>query len=418
MSAPDAKRLRVEGQAASVMASAARRGKPHERLLGDWGCAPASLAPAWLVKSALALPAGHPSPGAVQGSRLVLRAPCEGELAVYAASGARVFLHTLAWPAAAAVQRGKEGILRASPVPGGSTQPLSHLPFRAEVQSLDALALPGAGGARQLLAAADAYGCVTLACDAAPLARGPAGAVASLQPPQPSCEPGWAGVALGGGGLVACARGPARALDLYDGELHAATRHLAHAPAAIALLPAGCGSGGGGALAALAEGGCVAVWDARAGGAVPALRLAAAAGAAAGAQLLALAAAVGPSGAPLLAAAGEERSLCVFDLRSAGRLLRRHPGAARKEVTHLRFSAADARWLYAASGDNEVLCRRWDAAAGDAAARGPGAWAFRGEARWAGLALQGGEAGDTLAAYTANGSLVCALVGRGGEGAE
>ena len=439
MGAPDAKRPRVD-VAASLEESAARRAKPHERMLrelGDWNAGSAgALSPAWLVKSTTRLPRGHPTPGAAQGCRLALRSASEGVLGVYAASGARVYLHTLPWPRDSAPQQGKEGILVPCPVEvrqrrrraaatsglsrrppqGGVTRPLSHLPFRGEVQSLDCAALgPAEAPSRQLLAAADSYGCCVLATDAAPLGEGePAcGPLTLLQPPWPADEPGWAGCSLAPGApqLLAVARGPSRCVDLYDGDLHVTTLHVPNAPLALAMLPAATGVPPGQLLALAEHGCCVSVWDARScGGAV--LRLSAGSGAASASAVLALACCVAPGGAPLLAAAGEERSLTIFDLRAAGRALRRHGGLARRELTHLRFSEADPRWIYLASADNEVLCRRWDEAGGGEAAGGA-RWVFRGEARWAGLALAGEGGGETLAAWTSSGSL-CAAHVRGG----
>jgi hypothetical protein len=194
-------------------------------------------------------------------------------------------------------------------------------------------------------------------------------------------------------------------VDFYDGELHVRTLHTPNAATALAFLPSSAGSA---QLLALAELSCVSVWDVRCKPC--ALRFAAASGAGPACALLALAAAAGPSAAaPLLAAAGEERALTVFDCRS-GRQLRRHTGVMRKEVTHTRFSAADPRWLYMAGADNEVRCRRWDALACDEG--GGGGWAFRGEARWAGLDVAASGGGDCLAAWTAKGTLCAAMVDR------
>lgn len=115
------------GEAAAPAAKKMRLGAPPEgwlprrkvNVLGEWADGPAApLRPAWLVKSALALPAGHPSPAALQGCRVALqvrpscvsrgaketltprwlRPPClqdvEGDtLRAFVASGARVYVH-------------------------------------------------------------------------------------------------------------------------------------------------------------------------------------------------------------------------------------------------------------------------------------------------------------------------------------
>ncbi len=168
-----------------------------------------------------------------------------------------------------------------------------------------------------------------------------------------------------------------------------------------------------GTLLALAEGAHVSLWDVRSGTAATRW------GSASPAHVLALAAAAAPAGYPLLASCGVERALVVYDARAA-RPLRRINGLMRKDVTSLCFSSVDARTIYAAGADNEVICRRWDVmpeaapqeGLPDKAASARG-WAFRGEARWAGLAValaHAGGGGDLLAAWSASGVLTAAHV--------
>ena len=108
------------------------------------------------------------------------------------------------------------------------------------------------------------------------------------------------------------------------------------------------------------------------------------------------------------------------------RLERTLPSLMRKEVTCLAFCPADIRYMYAGGIDNEMQCRRWDVEAPRAAASVPAAasappgaggraagFAFRGEARWAGLAV----ANETVAAYCASGALYAARVLAATEGA-
>jgi hypothetical protein len=82
-SPPRAKRMRVaaaaaEAEGGGLASGGGARFFPARRvpnLLGEWANAPApALQPLWVVKSALALPAGHPSPGALQGCRIALQA--------------------------------------------------------------------------------------------------------------------------------------------------------------------------------------------------------------------------------------------------------------------------------------------------------------------------------------------------------
>ena len=66
--APAAKKMRV--------AAPPEGWQPRRRVnvLGEWADGPAQpLRPAWLVKSALGLPVGHPSPAALQGCRVALQ---------------------------------------------------------------------------------------------------------------------------------------------------------------------------------------------------------------------------------------------------------------------------------------------------------------------------------------------------------
>jgi len=175
--------------------------------------------------------------------------------------------------------------------------------------------------------------------------------------------------------------------------------------------PVSEGAHGAGVLVATTEASHVAIYDVRAPGG-SALRLAAPSPAA----LHCLAAAAPAAGSCMLAAAGADRTLLVFDVRKA-RPLRVLPALMRRDVTALRFCPLDARCVYAAGVDYEIQCRRWDAAAGDAA-RGAGGgfaakhaaatagFAFRGEARWAGLAA----AGDLVAGYCASGALYAGRV--------
>ena len=68
--APAAKKMRVEVE--PPPGGWQPRRKPN--LLGEWADAAAPpLRPAWLVKSALGLPAGHPSPAALQSCRVALQ---------------------------------------------------------------------------------------------------------------------------------------------------------------------------------------------------------------------------------------------------------------------------------------------------------------------------------------------------------
>jgi hypothetical protein len=182
---------------------------------------------------------------------------------------------------------------------------------------------------------------------------------------------------------------------------------------------------GPGTLLALAEASHVSLWDVRVGDGASGGGCVSRLASVTPVPLHALAAAPPPGGAgpALLATCGAERTLVVYDAR-ASRALRNVTGFMRKDVTSITFSSVDPRYIFAAGIDYEVLCRRWDAG-GDAAPtagaaaegrkeppRGPSVgggassrWAFRGYARWAGLAV---DEHDTMAAFCASGAVYAA----------
>ena len=255
---------------------------------------------------------------------------------------------------------------------------------------------------------------------------------------------------------------PVLQVDVYDGDLHSLCIHTPGYPTALTFLCVARGDGAArhprrthalthpivptrpptsaasapGTLLAVSEGHTVCIYDIRAGGQSS---IASRFPAAHGTCINALAAAPSPAGCALLAAAGSERALVVYDCRT-GRALRRQNGVMRKEVLSLAFSSLDAKWIYASGADNEVTCRRWDVtaaqrgdtddgAAGDGGERGgssapavaPAAreWACRGDARWMGLAVAprrmegSGAQTDVMVAWSASGTVAAACVTAG-----
>jgi hypothetical protein len=204
-------------------------------------------------------------------------------------------------------------------------------------------------------------------------------------------------------------------------------RHPSRPPTSAASAP--------GTLLAVSEGHTVCIYDIRAAGQSS---IASRLPAAHGTCINALAAAPSPAGCALLATAGSERALVVYDCRT-GRALRRQNGVMRKEVLSLAFSSLDAKWIYASGADNEVTCRRWDVTAAQRSDADDGAadggeraassapavaaaareWACRGDARWMGLAVAprrmegSGEQVDVMAAWSASGALAAACVTAG-----
>lgn len=178
-----------------------------------------------------------------------------------------------------------------------------------------------------------------------------------------------------------------------------------------------------GTLLAVAEAHNVCIYDVRAGNSSSSSNIAVRFAGALGSCIQALATAPSPAGCALLATSGSERALTVYDCRT-NRALRRHNGVMRKEVLTLAFSTVDARWIYAAGADNEIVCRRWDVVgssqrqaeiggedeAGTLATAPTRQWACRGDARWMGLAVAphhqdgaGTPRADIMAAFSASG---------------
>jgi hypothetical protein len=411
---------------------------------------PPPLAPppgfAALSRHALAGGPAALSPGAAHSNRLALLAP-EGAppLALFA-SGRRVFVAAPGGGAAPAPARGKAGVCLPAAGADAAASALLGVALRAEAQDLALAACGGAdaAGEESLLAATDAYG----RCALARVRRAPRGSaaadyaaehggdadaplllvagVAELAPGAAGAEPGWAGAALAPGApcCAAVARAFARDVTLFDGALPVRTLHTAGRPAAVALLDGAAASGGTAALLAVAEGPTVLVFDARAGERGGRVARLAPRGAHGGA-LLALAAPPAGGGPPLLAAAGADRAVLVFDARRWA-LLDRWAGATRRAAVALHFLAADPGACLVAGLDHEAVVGRWAGGGADGGRRpgancrsgegdgeeeaggGGGAAAFRGDARWLGVARAEGR--DLAAALSAGGQIYLADV--------
>ena len=215
----------------------------------------ADVEPRFLCKRSVDL-GSHPSPGPFSGNRMVMMPPTArgdgaGTVRAFLASagGARALDLPLNKDAIGENGRdlhaGKDGNLLPIAVAGAlETHALPQVVHRLELQGL-ALARPrasSAGGAlRATLAAVDASGAATVASVAD--ASIPADSTAAVTPqyrttPPDKCEPGWAGVDICASNNCALgiARQLARAVDIYDKDMHVRTMHTGAYPTAVRYL--------------------------------------------------------------------------------------------------------------------------------------------------------------------------------------
>ena len=312
---------------------------------------------------------------------------------------------------------GKNGVYLARPgAPMLLARELGPLCHESEVQAL--AAAPGAEPGSVQVASADAKGRCTImevqeGWQAASLAGagelGPA-QVYSVSP-RAYGEAGWTGVALSSENarLVASARFFARDITMYDGGFPVGEFHTAERPRALRFLPAGL-LGNSPALLAAAEGNKLSLWDARVErGCVSRHSCPDQVG-------------VVASGAPcagfsggVIATAGEERAVNLWDPRRMGQLFSRYsPDAIRSPITFLEFSSWDSSSCFVGTQGGELLHGTWvpfkksgaaldktQMAAAKAAAKGT---CIRGGGRWAGMCKLPGQ--DHLVGLTERGSLI------------
>jgi hypothetical protein len=331
--------------------------------------------------------------------------------------------------------QGKGGAFLPAPTEGATWAALPSAALRAEVQDLQLAESPSRGGGA-VLAAVDCYGRATLAHLQRGGGEGEGGgegggrmrvaALEQLQPEDVAVEAGWAGVALAPGNpsQAALARHFAKDVSIFDGPLVVRTLHTLHRPNAVALLsPALAASPGGSGVVAVAEGPAVSVWDLRASGrGARVARLNA--GNAAG-PLYCLAASDG-TGAPLLGAAGADRSVLVWDPRKWA-TVDRWSNCLKYEATAVHFLAGNPQYCVACGLDYEVVAGRWGGdrrarlggghrtgegggeGSGDGGGGGGGHLSFRGDSRWLGMGRAQGQ--DVLAGLTSSAQLYVAELG-------
>mmetsp|Transcript_11567 Transcript_11567/g.48582 ORF Transcript_11567/g.48582 Transcript_11567/m.48582 type:complete len:432 (-) Transcript_11567:1570-2865(-) len=392
----------------------------------------ADVEPRFLCKRSVDL-GSHPSPGPFSGNRMVMMPPAArgdgaGSVRAFLASagGARALDLPLNKDAIGENGRdlhaGKDGNLLPIAVAGAlETHALPQVVHRLELQGL-ALARPrasSAGGAlRATLAAVDASGAATVASVAD--ASIPADSTAAVTPqyrttPPDKCEPGWAGVDICASNNCALgiARQLARAVDIYDKDMHVRTMHTGAYPTAVRYLDENC--------LAVTERSYVSVFDVRAGerGGTVARPIPS------GMPLYAvdaLSSAAGTRAAEfstggLMAVGGADRTVSILDAKT-WTIRSRWTQCLKFEVTNLKFSASDPRCIYVSGLDTEVALGQWDLGDGSRA-KDAQRGAFRGDGAFLGVdVVSAGDVGvDFVGAWCDTNALLTAGFTIGTKGA-
>eukprot|EP00741_Cyanophora_paradoxa_P004243 tig00000789_g4119.t1 len=335
---------------------------------------------------------GTPSAGAINGQQIAMQ-DCDR---LYVASGSRVHVCSPGYPpeGECTYETAKEGN---APLPNRlrvvRDEELQGLPHRAEIMSLQCEPPEDGSSQAARLGSVDASGvaCITrLEAGAAPTAEGRC----SVLRPQAAgpAEPGWAGIAFNPRKPAECAvaRFFPKAVVVYDGERAVRELHAAQHPTGAVYVDEH--------VLALTELNQLSVWDLREKRAcvervTPSLE----------AQLC-----VASSGTGLVACAGADRSVHVYDARKWTPVAR-WPGALKFEATWLAFSRRRPNTVYVGALDNEFACAgltlqgRPERAAAVAAEEAGKRYSFRADGRWVGLALH--AASDAVAGLTDIGTL-------------
>jgi len=246
-----------------------------------------------------------------------------------------------------------------------------------------------------------------------------------------SCELGWTGAAVSpwSMGTVAVARHFPRDVTVFDHNVPIRECNTLYPPNDLLLISPDMSTDGDRTpILAVAEGPDVCIWDLRVagrGGRIARLMPGAFSG-----QLYTIATSSRNSGCPVLGAAGEDRTVHVWDPRT-WKSVDKWSNCLKYEVTSLHFMS-NPSFCVVGGLDYEVVCSRWmggndlsdkdfraqksskGRAAGPATAVGSEAEAdrqsnvaasFRGAARWLGFAKS--PSSDTFAGITADKTLYC-----------
>lgn len=308
---------------------------------------------------------------------------------------------------------------------------LLELKMRTEVQSLS-MSAPNSHG-ESCMACTDSTGRTLLARLQSSGSDANCSSVEIIAPSdggQP-CELGWTGAAVSpwSMGTVAVARHFPRDVTVFDHNVPIRECNTLYPPNDLLLMsPDMTTDGDRTPILAVAEGPDVCIWDLRVagrGGRIARLMPGAFSG-----QLYTIAASSRNSGCPVLGAAGEDRTVHVWDPRT-WKSVDKWSNCLKYEVTSLHFMSNPA-FCVVGGLDYEVICSRWMGGneqsdkdfglqkAGKGRAAGPAtdvgseaeagrqsqvAASFRGAARWLGLAKS--PSSDTFAGITADKTLYC-----------
>jgi WD40 repeat protein len=309
------------------------------------------------------------SPGSAYGNRVAIAGHGgEDGLMAYFASGKQVYRmgnvsdgKSVFHNRFQSMKRGKGGVYLPNRDFVDAKVPCDPIPvmqMRAEVQSLQIS--KHSESQESSIVVTDSYGRVIHA----KIPGGQSVDITSICTMQPDdgtllCEGGWTGgvVSPYSRNMVAVARHFPKDVTVFDENVPVRTFNTLYCPNDIALLSSGGSSpkdGDGTPLVAVAEGNVVTAWDLRIGGRASRVnRLST--GPYSG-HLYTIAATGG--GCPLLGAAGEDRDVCVWDLRT-WKTIDRWRNCLKYEVTSLHFLESNPSYCVVSGMDYEVACGTW-----------------------------------------------------------
>jgi len=373
------------------------------------------------------------SPGAPFGCRVAIQSPTNKKDAVrvFLATGTGVYTATVPQAGATGgLLKGKEGVcipaIQSQPVTAQRITVAQHI---AEVQSIQIAEV----GGQTILGSIDALGRATLVRATTEEGSAPSPFVPAntyqLTPQSAVREPGWAGLAISRqqADLVATAQHFDRELTVYENQIPIRTIGLHACPTSLMFLPPdfpGCNSG---SVIAAAHGPHVGIWDIRAAGfgaLVTQLNLN-------GSTETLYTVQCSEGSRSVIGAAGAERSVGVWEPRK-WTYLSRWNNCLKYEVFSMHFSTLNPEYCYVGGADYEVLCGTWNRTqrSGGGARTGKGSghrpeqsdmnaereaaqpMAFRGDARWLGLARA--QSADILAGLSSSGHVFVATMDHAG----
>lgn len=311
------------------------------------------------------------SPAATHSHRVAAHFADNGtDCNVYLASGLDVYCIKMELKETGA-DAGKDGLLIPVDSEVVRAWQVEQCPHRAEIQGI--ALIPSSSDDGFFLGSVDAYGrfIVTSLNSDIP------GSSYTAGPRDAGVGEGWwAGIVFNRNvpSLAAVGRGFAKAVDVYDKDMHVRTLRTLQHPTCLTFLQGPLFDSG--TILAVTEGPQLSIWDLRQaerGGCVQRML-----GAFTGDSLNAIAC----SSEGLVAVGGAERVVMVMDpLKWTPRS--RWTGCLKYEVTGLSFSAVDPGLIYVHGLDYEVVCAPWNRE--KTGGSNTPAFSFRGDSRWLGF---------------------------------